>query len=110
MEEVVEEKEEVNGNNGNGNVEKKKRKRKVKRKLSRHASSVTNRKNPFTPTMLYYAGKIATQNKRKNGGSKVGKKKKLIRSDKKISSSMKIKVKKGMSSGSMGRKRGASMG
>ena len=62
MEEVVEEKEEVNGNNGNGNVEKKKRKRKVKRKLSRHASSVTNRKNPFTPTMLYYAGKIATQN------------------------------------------------
>lgn len=109
MEEVVEEKEEVNGNNGNGNVEKKKRKRKVKRKLSRHASSVTNRKNPFTPTMLYYAGKIATQNKRKNGGSKVGKKK-LNRSDKKISSSMKIKVKKGMSSGSMGRKRGASMG
>ena len=110
MEEVVEEKEEVNGNNGNGNVEKKKRKRKVKRKLSRHASSVTNRKNPFTPTMLYYAGKIATQNKRKNGGSKVGKKKKLNRSDKKISSSMKIKVKKGMSSGSMGRMRGASMG
>ena len=108
MEEVVEEKEEVNGN-GNGNVEKKKRKRKVKRKLSRHASSVTNRKNPFTPTMLYYAGKIATQNKRKNGGSKVGKKK-LNRSDNKISSSMKIKVKKGMSSGSMGRMRGASMG